>query len=72
MIGHQNTNGFIDDYCDRIMYSTNEVFTADHSSIQIFPYFEELEQRNLLGSKRTKHKIGNMKIPIITAIALFL
>ena len=72
MIGQQNTNGFIGDYCERIKYSTHEVFTADYSSIQIFLYFDELKLCNPLGSKRTKHKIGNIKIPIITAIALFL
>ena len=65
MNGHQQlTSNVVGDYCDGTKYGTHRVFSVDHSSLQIFLYFDELEVCSPLASKRTKHKIGK-RISII-------
>ena len=48
------------DYCDGKRCREHPLFSTDPVALQIILYYDELELCNPLGSRRKKHKIGNI------------
>jgi hypothetical protein len=61
MVSHNFDNEkFMQDYCHGSKFKCHPLFSVTHPTLQIFLYFDELEVCNPLGSKRCKHKIGEL------------
>lgn len=61
MVGHQQNESesfILADYCDGLKFKTHVLFGNGNPAIVLFLYYDEVELCNPLGSKRTKHKIG--------------
>lgn len=56
---HQRRNGMIADYCDGQVFRQHPLFSRDPCALQIILYYDEVEVVNPLGSKTSKHKVGN-------------
>ena len=59
MLGHKNDSIIMSDFCDGSRFTSHPLFSFHPQSLQLCLYYDELELCNPLGSKRTKHKIGN-------------
>ena len=74
--GHLSDDGFLQDYCDGLNYHNHPLFSVRKDSLQLLFYFDDVEICNLLGSKRTIHKLGThysacLHVGIFTCIDLF-
>ena len=59
--GHQEVKkGVLRDYCDGKKFKEHTLFSVDSNALQLVLYYDELELCNVLGSRRKKHKIGNL------------
>ena len=47
------------DYCYGDQFKYHPLFSVNTTALQIMLYYDELETCNPLGSRATKHKIGN-------------
>ena len=52
----------IADYCDGQVFQQHPLFSRDPCALQIILYYDEVEVVNPLGSKTSKHKVGNETI----------
>ena len=59
---HQRRDGMIADYCDGQVFQQHPLFSRDPCALQIILYYDEVEVVNPLGSKTSKHKVGNKTI----------
>lgn len=59
---HQRRDGMIADYCDGQVFQLHPLFSRDPCALQIILYYDEVEVVNPLGSKTSKHKVGNKTI----------
>ena len=59
---HQRRDGMIADYCDGQAFQQHPLFSRDPCALQIILYYDEVEVVNPLGSKTSKHKVGNKTI----------
>ena len=58
MRGHQWSDKKIKDVCDGKMYCLHPLFSSDRTVLQIMLYYDDLEVANPIGSRSTKHKLG--------------
>ena len=58
MTGHRRSDCFFNDYCDSLNFKTHPLFSSDHTTLQIFLYFDELEICNPLGSSIGGGRVG--------------
>ena len=58
--GHRRTDGLLADYCDGSDYANHPLFSKDMRSLQIIPYYDEVEVCNPLGIKEKTHKLGRL------------
>lgn len=56
---HQRRDGMIADYCDGQVFRQHPLCSRDPCALQIILYYNEVEVVNPLGSKTSKHKVGN-------------
>lgn len=56
---HQRHDGMIADYCDGQIFQQHPLFSQDPCALQIILYYDDVEVVNPLGSKTSKHKVGN-------------
>ena len=56
---HQRHDEMIADYCDGQVYRQHPLFSRDPHALQIILYYDDVEVVNPLGSKTSKHKVGN-------------
>ena len=61
---HKSTDGLTRDYCDGKQFQKHPLSSVDSRALQIMVYYDDLETCNPLGSRATKHKLGNFKINI--------
>lgn len=59
LIGHASKDNVFRDFCDGSYIQNHPVLQQDNRLLISF-YFDELEVANPLGSKRGKHKLGNL------------
>jgi hypothetical protein len=55
---HRSTNGVLRDYCDGADFKNHPLFSIDQKALQLMLYYDDLEACNPLGSRATKHKLG--------------
>ena len=67
---HQRNDGMIADYCDGEVFRQHPLFSRDLCALQIQLYYDDVEVVNPLGSKTTKHKVGN-KILLLYFVIVF-
>ena len=60
----------IADYCDGEVFRQHPLFSRDLCALQIQLYYDDVEVVNPLGSKTTKHKVGN-KILLLYFVIVF-
>ena len=60
----------IADYCDGEVFRQHPLFSRDLCALQIQLYYDDVEVVNPLGSKTTKHKVGN-KILFLYFVIVF-
>lgn len=60
--GHKDpASEYLNDYCDGLQFQSHPLISNDDDKfLQIVLYYDELEICNPLGSRRKKHKIGNI------------
>ncbi len=58
MRGHERLDGKLEDLCDGTSHKTHPLFSKDKTALQILMYYDDLEVVNPIGSKATKHKLG--------------
>ena len=51
----------MEDYCDSMQYKEHPLFSSQFLNLQVMLYYDEVELCNPLGSKRKKHKIGELE-----------
>ena len=59
---HKSSDGLIRDYCDGEQFRNHPLFSVDSKALQIMVYYDDLETCNPLGSRATKHKLGNLRM----------
>lgn len=62
----------IADYCDGEVFRQHRLFSRDLCALQIQLYYDDVEVVNPLGSKTTKHKVGNKILFLYFIMLLFL
>ena len=50
--------GYCSDFCDGEAFKRNPVFSLHKDALQIMFYYDDLEIRNPLDSKKSIHKLG--------------
>ena len=62
----------VGDYCDGQKFQNHPLYRTNPSALQLIIYYDELELCNPLGSRRKKHKIGELlaipQLQILTMI----
>ena len=58
MRGHQRSDDKMEDFCDGAAHKRHPLFSVDPTALQIMLYYDDLEVSNPIGSRSTKHKIG--------------
>ena len=56
--GHNMCSDTMNDFCDGLNFSANELYSTKPNSLQILLCYDELECCNPLGSKTSIHKLG--------------
>ena len=56
---HQRHDGMIADCFNGQVFRQHPLFSRDPCALQIILYYDEVEVVNQLGSKTSKHKVGN-------------
>ncbi|CAC5388564.1 unnamed protein product [Mytilus coruscus] len=55
---HQSGENNLRDFCDGDLYKNHELFSSDHTALQIIFYFDEFTASNPIGHKVKNFKIG--------------
>lgn len=58
MRGHQRNDNLLSDFCDGKYYKSHDLFSKDHTALQLIVYYDDVEVCNPLGSRAKKHKLG--------------
>lgn len=69
--GHFSTDFTFRDYCDGSYIQNHPMFKDNPEMLQLSFYFDELEVANPLGSKRGKHKLGNVNMPGTSSLIFY-
>jgi hypothetical protein len=56
--GHKRSDSLLSDYCDGSLYNSHNLFSKDHTALQLIVYYDDVEVCNPLGSRAKKHKLG--------------
>ena len=59
---HFSSEGIYRDFCDGSYVQCHPMLKQDNQRLHLLFYFDEIEVANPLGSKRGKHKLGNVKV----------
>ena len=57
--GHRSTTGVLRDFCDGDYVQSHPILSQEQTLL-LSLYYDELEVANPLGSKRGKHKLGEL------------
>jgi hypothetical protein len=56
--GHKRSDSLLSDYCDGSLYNSHNLFSKDHTALQLIVYYDDVEVCNPLGSRAKKHKLA--------------